>query len=61
MRTKTNRPKQTIRQLRDALWYVEENPKRSFEDVTACLMVLHDALQELINQHDNLSNRSTKI
>lgn len=61
MRTKTNRPKQTIRQLRDALWYVEENRKESFEDLRACIMVLHDAVQELINHHDGLSHRSTQI
>lgn len=61
MRTKTNRPKRTLNQLRDALWYVEENPKQSFEDLTTCLMVLHDAVQELINHHYNLCNRSTQI
>jgi hypothetical protein len=61
MRTLRQKPKQTLRQLREALWYVEENPKQSFQDVTTCLMVLHDALQELINHHEQLSLRSTEI
>jgi hypothetical protein len=46
MRTKTRGTKQTISQLRDALWHVEENPKQSWEDLHACVMVLHDCVQD---------------
>jgi hypothetical protein len=61
MRTKTTKPKLRIRELRDALWYVEENDKQSFEELRTCVMVLHDALQELLNHHERLSHRSTVI